>query len=141
MIKVALDDKAVKTVQKTIGGSSSLYTYYVKTEDIDSNLYTFTFQCDSPELDSYDKLAEYLLLKGYYERKNAVEGSILQYGPQILAVALDRTSSGNIITGLFVKKDGSLRIVGRKLYISSGQLYSGIASLKFATFEITLVTY
>ena len=138
MIKVALDDKAVKTVQKTIGGGSSLYTYYVKAEDTDNGLYNFTFQCDSPELDSYDKLAQYLLSKGYYEHTD--EGSKLQYATPILGVALDRTALGNIITGLSASQDAHLRITAKKLYISSGQLHSGEIWLKSATFEITLVT-
>ena len=139
MIKVALDDKAVKTVQKTIGGGSSLYTYYVKTEDTSSGLYTFTFQCDAPELDSYDKLAQYLLSKGYYEHTE--EGSNLQYGTPILGVALDRTNAGNIITGLSAVQGEPLWIKGKRLYISSGQLDSDSEVwLKSDTFEITLVT-
>ena len=119
-------------------GGGSLYTYYVKTEDISEDLYTFTFQCDNPEIDSYNKLAQYLLSKGYYEHTD--EGSNLQYATPILEVALDRTSSGNIITGLFATQDETLSIEGRKLYISSGQLYTDVVWLKSDNFKIVLVT-
>lgn len=119
-------------------GGSELYTYYVKTEDTDYGLYTFTFQCDNPELDSYNKLAQYLLSKGYYEHTD--EGSNLQYATPILGVTLDRTSSGRIITGLFANQGEQLWIKGMELYISSGDLYTGVVSLKSDTFEITLVT-
>lgn len=117
----------------------SLYTYYVRTEDTSEGLYTFTFQCDNPELDSYDKLAQYLLSKGYYEHTD--EGSNLQYATPILGVALDRTSSGDIITGLFAKQGETLWIEGRQLYISSGELSSyGEVWLKSDNFKIVLVT-
>ena len=139
MIKVALDDKAVKTVQKTIGGGSSLYTYYVIAEDTESHRYGFTFQCDNPELDSYDKLAQYLLSKGYYEHTD--EGSNLQYQTPILGVASDRGSSGSIITGLCAVQGEPLWIKGNRLYISSGQLGSAPEIwLKSDSFKIVLVT-
>lgn len=137
---VVLDGKAQDIMQKVYKlGGSGLYTYYVKTEDTSQGLYTFTFQCDNSELDSYDKLAQYLLSKGYYEHTD--EGSNLQYATPILGVALDRTSDGKIITGLSAVKGESLRIKGKSLYISSGQLdsYGGVW-LKSDTFEITLVT-
>ena len=118
-------------------GGGSLYTYYVKTENSEG-LYTFTFQCDNPELDSYNKLAQYLLSKGYYEHTD--EGSNLRDATPILEVALDRTSSGNIITGLFASQDETLWIGGRELYISSGQLYTGVVWLKSENFTITLIT-
>lgn len=136
---VVLNDKAQDIMQKVYKlGGSSLYTYYVKTEDTDGGLYNFTFQCDNPELDSYDKLAQYLLSKGYYEHTG--EGSNLQYATPILGVTLDRTSSGKIITGLSAVQDEPLWIKGRKLYISSGELCSYECWLKSATFDITLVT-
>lgn len=136
---VVLDDKAQDIMQNVYKlGGSSLYTYYVKTEDTSSHLYTFTFQCDNPKLDSYDKLAQYLLSKGYY--KHTGEGSNLQYKTPILEVALDGASSGNIITGLFAHQDGSLQIKGRNLHISSGYLATDDVLLKSDNFKIVLVT-
>ena len=136
---VLLDSKAQEIMQKVYKlGGGSLYTYYVKTEDTSQGLYTFTFQCDNPELDSYNKLAQYLLSKGYYEHTD--EGSNLRYATPILEVALDRTSSGDIITGLFANQDETLWIEGRNLYISSGELHTDVVWLKSDTFEITLVT-
>lgn len=136
---VVLDGKAQDIMQNVYKlGGSSLYTYYVKTEDSNSNLYTFTFQCDNPELDSYDKLAQYLLSKGYYEHTD--EGSNLQYATPILEVSLDRTSAGNIITGLFAHQDEPLWIKGRNLCLSSGSLSTNDAWLKSDNFKIVLVT-
>lgn len=136
---VVLDDKAQEIMQNVYKlGGSSLYTYYVKTEDTSSYLYTFTFQCDNPKLDSYDKLAQYLLSKGYYQHTG--EGSNLQYETPILEVALDGTSSGKIITGLFAHQDEPLQIKGRNLHISSGDLATDDVLLKSDTFKITLVT-
>ena len=89
MIKVELDNKAVKTVQKTIGGSSSLYTYHVIAKDDSNDTYSFTFQCDNPELDSYDKLAQYLLSKGYYEHQQEGKDS---YYPILSAVSYSTNS-------------------------------------------------
>lgn len=140
MIKVELDDKAVKTVQKTIGGGSSLYTYYVKTEDTNGGLYTFTFQCDNPELDSYDKLAQYLLSKGYYFHSREGKDS---YCPILSAVSYN-ASSYNVVNGLLVDNtslaDGQLLIVLRTIYISSGSLYTADVSVTSDNFEIILVT-
>lgn len=136
---VLLDSKAQEIMQKVYKlGGSSLYTYYVKTEDTSEGLYTFTFQCDNPELDSYNKLAQYLLSKGYYEHTD--EGSNLRYATPILEVALDRTSSGYIITGLFANQDETLWIEGRNLYISSGELHTDVVWLKSDNFKIVLVT-
>ena len=137
---VLLNDEAQKIVQKVykLGGGSSLYTYYVKTVDTAGSVYTFTFQGDDPELNNYDQVAQYLLSKGYYEHIYA--SNKLQQATPILGVALDRTSSGNIITGLYVKQGEKLLIKGRKLYISSGQLYSEEIELKSDNFKIVLIT-
>ena len=140
MIKVALDDKAVKTVQKTIGGSSSLYTYFVKTEDDNNYVYGFTFQCDSPELDSYDKLAQYLVSKGYYPH---LRDDVDSYYPILSAVSCGTNPNG-AVTGLFVDNtslsDGQLRIGLSTIYISSGELKSHDINVSSNNFKIILVT-
>ena len=140
MIKVALDDKAVKTVQKTIGGGSSLYTYQVIAKDDSNDTYRFTFQCDNPELDSYDKLAQYLLSKGYYEHQQEGKDS---YYP-ILSAVSHETNSWGTVNGLFVNKtapsDGQLIIEVNTIYISSGSVYIAHNRLKSDNFEIILVT-
>ena len=140
MIKVALDDKAKNTVQKTIGGGSSLYTYYVEANDDSNYKYNFTFQCDNPELNSYDKLAQYLLSKGYYFHSREGKDS---YCPILSAVSYGTNSYG-AVNGLSVNKtslsDGQLRIEVHTLYISSGSLSSNTNWLKSDNFEIILVT-
>ena len=140
MIKVELDDKAVKTVQKTIGGGSSLYTYQVIAKDDSNYEYAFTFQCDNPKLDSYDKLAQYLLSKGYYFHSREGKDS---YCPILSAVSYGTNSYG-AVNGLSVNNtslsDGQLRIEVHTIYISSGSLSSNTNWLKSDNFEIILVT-
>ena len=139
MIKVALDDKAVKTVQKTIGGSSSLYTYFVSAKDTDY-VYAFTFQCDAPELDSYDKLAQYLVSKGYYPH---LRDDVDSYYPILSAVSCGTNPNG-FVTGLFVDNtslpDGQLRIGLSTIYVSSGELKAHDINVSSNNFKIILVT-
>ena len=140
MIKVELDNKDVKTVQKTIGGGSSLYTYYVIAMDDNNYEYSFTFQCDNPKLDSYDKLAQHLLSKGYYLHSREGKDS---YCPTLSVVSY-YTNSWGVANGLFVNNtllsDGQLLIVLSILCISSGSLYTNNISLTSDNFEIILVT-
>ena len=138
---VLLDDKAQKIMQNVYKlGGSSLYTYHVIANDNSNNKYSFTFQCDAPELDSYDKLAQYLLSKGYCEHHQAGKDS---YCP-ILSAVSDRTSSYNAVNGLLVDNislsDGQLIINLNTLYISSGSLSTNMVELKSDNFEIILVT-
>ena len=139
---VLLDDKAQKIMQNVykLGGGSSLYTYQVIAKDNSNDTYRFTFQCDNPELDSYDKLAQYLVSKGYYSHLREGKDS---YCPILSAVPYG-TSSGNAVNGLSVDNtslsDGHLIIVVHTLYISSGSLSSSSSWLKSDNFEIILVT-
>ena len=138
---VLLDDKAQKIMQKVYKlGGSSLYTYHVIAKDDRSYEYSFTFQCDNPELDSYDKLAQYLLSKGYYTHLREGKDS---YCP-ILSAVSNRTSSYNAVNGLSVDNtslaDGQLLISLSTLYISSGSLATNDSGLKSDNFEIILVT-
>ena len=121
------------------GGGSELYTYYVETEDNNENVYTFTFQCDNPELDSYTKLAQYLLSKGYYEH---VEKR--PYYTPILGVS-SNTGPSHIINGLYADpnySEGVTSIFGSAIYISSGELSQGPIWLdpESDNFNITLIT-
>lgn len=138
---VVLDDNAQVIMQKVYKlGGSSLYTYYVIAKNDSSYEYGFTFQCDSPELDSYDKLAQYLLSKGYYFHSREGKDS---YCPILSAVSYT-TSSYNVVNGLFVDNtslsDGQLLIVLSTIYISSGLLYTNDVSVTSDNFEIILVT-
>lgn len=121
-------------------GGSSLYTYYVETMDIGQFTYTFTFQCDNPGLDSYDKLAQYLLSKGYCDNVREGKGS---YCPILNAVSYMTYLQG-AITGLFVDNtslsDGQLIIELSTIYISSGSLSTNMVELKSDNFDIFLVT-
>ena len=142
MINVKLDKKAKNTVAKTLnlgggqGGGSELYTYYVSAEDYNDSTHTLTFQCDNSELDSYDKLAQYLLSKGYY----AHYGDEDDYTP-VLVVSSNGMSSGNIINGLYgSQEEGRLWIHGSSLYVSSGTLDHSYVDLKSEEFTITLIT-
>ena len=138
---VLLDDKAQKIMQKVYKlGGSSLYTYHVIAKDDINNKYSFTFQCDTPELDSYDKLAQYLLSKGYYTHLREGKDN---YCP-ILSAVSDITSSGDAVNGLSVDNtslaEGQLLILLSTLYISSGSLTTNDSGLKSNNFEIILVT-
>ena len=137
---VLLDDKAQKIMQNVYKLGSSLYTYQVIAKDDGNDDYSFTFQCDNPELDSYDKLAQYLLSKGYYEHHQAGKDS---YCP-ILSAVSDRTSAYNSVNGLLVNKtalsDGQPIIEVNTIYISSGSVYTSHNRLKSDNFEIILVT-
>ena len=143
---VLLDDKAQKIMQNVYKlGGSSLYTYYVIASDDSNYEYSFTFQCDNPELDSYDKLAQYLLSKGYYEHTG--EGSNLQYETPILSAVSYSTNSWGAVNGLFVDKPSlseegqqQLRIVVSSFYVSSGSLSINRNWLKSDNFKIILVT-
>ena len=138
---VLLNDKAQKIMQKVYKlGGSSLYTYHVIAKDDSNNNYSFTFQCDNPELDSYDKLAQYLLSKGYYSHLREGKDS---YCPILSAVPYG-TNSWGAVNGLSVNNtslsDGHLIIEVHTIYISSGSLSSNSSWLKSDNFEIILVT-
>ena len=136
---VLLDDKAQKIMQN-VYKLGSLYTYQVIANDNNNYEYSFTFQCDTPELDSYDKLAQYLLSKGYYEHQQEGKDS---YCPILSAVSYGENSLG-AVNGLSVDKtepsDGQLIIVVSSLCVSSGSLYFNDGWLKSDNFEIILVT-
>ena len=142
---VLLDDKAQKIMQNVykLGGGSSLYTYQVIAKDNSNDTYRFTFQCDNPELDSYDKLAQYLLSKGYYEHQQEGED---YYYPILSAVSYE-TNSWGAVNGLFVDKPSlseegpqQLSIVVSSLFISSGSLSINRNWLQSNNFKIILVT-
>ena len=138
---VLLDDKAQEIMQKVYKlGGSSLYTYYVFAKNNENYDYEFSFQCDNSELDSYDKLAQYLLSKGYCDKVREGKGS---YCPILNAVSYMTYLSG-AITGLFVDNtslsDGQLIINLNTIYISSGSLSSNTVELKSDNFDIFLVT-
>lgn len=138
---VVLDSKAQDIMQNVYKlGGSSLYTYYVIAKNDSSYEYSFTFQCDNPELDSYDKLAQYLLSKGYYFHLREGKDS---YCPILSAVSYN-TFSHNVVNGLCVNNtslsDGQLLIELSIIYISSGSLYTNNISLPSDNFEIILVT-
>lgn len=136
---VLLDDKAQKIMQNVYKlGGSSLYTYYVIANDDSNNgiTFKFNFQCDNPELDSYDKLAQYLLSKGYYTHTGGNS-----YCP-ILSAVSDRTISSEYVNGLYVVNQGEQLVIRvNNLYISSGSLHISYKGLKSDNnFEIILVT-
>ena len=141
---VLLDDKAQKIMQNVYKlGGSSLYTYHVIANDNSNYEYSFTFQCDNPELDSYDKLAQYLLSKGYYTHLREGKDS---YYPILSAVSDERNSWG-IVNGLYVDKPSlseegpqQLSIVVSSFYVSSGSLSISGNLLQSKNFKIILVT-
>ena len=138
---VLLDDKAQEIMQNVYKlGGSSLYTYQVIAKDNGNDDYSFTFQCDTPELDSYNKLAQHLESKGYYSHSRVGKDS---YRPMLSAVSYGANSWG-AVNGLFVDKtalsDGQLIIVANTIYISSGSVHTSHNQLKSDNFEIILVT-
>ena len=137
LIERTLKDFSLGALNGNGGGSSSLYTYYVEAMDTGQFTYYFTFQCDGQGLDSYDKLLQYLLSKGYYIR-NYEEPS----RTPILGVFSNYSLRRALINGLFVAKNfqEKLTIEGNIIYVSSGQLYTDSVSLKSDNFKITLVT-
>lgn len=143
-INVVLDKEAQEIMQNVYKlGGSSLYTYYVIAKDDSNYEYSFTFQCDTPELDSYDKLAQYLVSKGFYEHQQEGKDS---YYPILSAVSYE-TNSWGAVNGLFVNKPSlseegqqQLSIVVSSFYISSGSLSINRNWLKSDNFKIILVT-
>lgn len=138
---VVLDSKAQDIMQNVYKlGGSSLYTYCVIANDDNNYKYSFTFQCDNPELDSYDKLAQYLLSKGYYFHSREGKDS---YCPILSAVPYSTNSNG-AVNGLFVNNtslsNGQLLIEVTSIYISSGSLSTYNTWLKSDNFKIILVT-
>lgn len=132
---VLLNDKAQEIVQKVYKlGGGCLYTYYVFAEDADSSGYGFTFQCDTPGLDSYNKLAQYLLSKGYYYHQGEYN-----YYPLLSVVSFG--GGGGLSVDNTSLSDGQLRIELSTLCISSGSLSSNtIGLLPSDNFKIILVT-
>ena len=141
---VLLDDKAQEIMQNVYKlGGSSLYTYQVIAKDNGNDDYSFTFQCDTSELDSYNKLAQHLESKGYYSHSRVGKDS---YRPMLSAVSYGANSWG-AVNGLFVNKPSlseegqqQLSIVVSSLYISSGSLSINKTWLKSDNFKIILVT-
>ena len=134
---VLLDDNAQEIVQKAYKlGGGGLYTYYVFAEDTDSSGYAFTFQCDTPGLDSYNKLAQYLLSKGYYYHQ-LDDG--YNYYPLLSVVSFG--GGGGLSVDNTSLPDGQLGIKLSTLCISSGSLSSNnITLLPSDNFNIILVT-
>lgn len=141
---VVLDDKAQDIMQKVYKlGGSSLCTYYIKAEDKDGNHFNYscTIQCESPDINSYDKLAEYLIEKGFYPRGED------QFNPDSVPLLnVSPVGGSNIVTGLYAIKgvegrdDQAYYLYANTVYLSSGQLGRDARVIKPETFSITLIT-
>ena len=74
MIKVALDDKAVKTVQKTIGGGSSMFDNWIMPTYLVANM--LQAAKEAKQITKIDLLPLFTKYKKLYKNTNRMEYSI-----------------------------------------------------------------